>query len=194
MRSTDRSPIPGTSPSSSSVMSASCSTVVIPAAISFSITPSPSSVTCSIGVCGAPCMADICCSTSWRFSSSLLMSIFQPSSFAASRTFWPFLPIAKDNCVSSTITSSCFSVRSAMETRLTLAGCNAFSANVVISSEYSIMSIFSPRNSRMIDCTRIPFMPTQAPTGSTSLSRLCTAILVRSPASRAIARTCTVPS
>ena len=33
------------------------------------------------------------------------------------------------------------------------------------------MSIFSPRSSRMIDCTRVPFMPTQAPTGSTSRSR-----------------------
>ena len=62
------------------------------------------------------------------------MSIFQPSSFAASRTFWPFLPMASDNCVSSTITSSCFSVRSVIETRLTLAGCSAFSAKVVISS------------------------------------------------------------
>ena len=48
-----------------------------------------------------------------------------------------------------------------------------------------MMSIFSPRSSRMIDCTRMPFMPTQAPTLSTSRSRLCTAILVRSPASRA---------
>jgi hypothetical protein len=47
------------------------------------------------------------------------------------------------------------------------------------------MSIFSPRSSRMMDCTRMPFMPTQAPTLSTSRSRLCTAILVRSPASRA---------
>jgi len=64
----------------------------------------------------------------------------------------------------------------------------------VISSENSMMSIFSPRNSRMIDCTRIPFIPTHAPTGSTSLSRLTTAILVRSPASRAIALIETVPS
>ncbi len=48
-----------------------------------------------------------------------------------------------------------------------------------------MMSIFSPRSSRMIDCTRMPFMPTQAPTLSTSRSRLETAILVRSPASRA---------
>jgi hypothetical protein len=35
-----------------------------------------------------------------------------------------------------------------------------------------MMSIFSPRSSRMIDCTRMPFMPTQAPTLSTSRSRL----------------------
>jgi hypothetical protein len=139
-------------------------------------------------------MACICCSTSWRFSSSLLMSIFHCSSFAARRTFWPFLPIASDSWVSSTITSSCFSPRSVIETRLTFAGCSAFSANVVISSENSMMSIFSPRSSRMIDCTRIPFMPTQAPTGSTSLSRLCTAIFVRSPASRAIALMLTVLS
>jgi hypothetical protein len=79
-------------------------------------------------------------------------------------------------------------------TRLTFAGCSAFSANVVISSLNSMMSIFSPRSSRMIDCTRMPFMPTHAPTGSTSLSRDITAILVRSPASRAIARIVTVPS
>ena len=58
-------------------------------------------------------------------------------------------------------------------------------ANTTGSSENSMMSIFSPRSSRMIDCTRMPFMPTQAPTLSTSRSRLCTAILVRSPASRA---------
>jgi hypothetical protein len=62
------------------------------------------------------------------------------------------------------------------------------------SSLYGMMSIFSPRSSRMMDCTRMPFMPTHAPTGSTSLSRLSTAILVRSPASRATARICTVPS
>ena len=35
-----------------------------------------------------------------------------------------------------------------------------------------MMSIFSPRSSRMMDCTRMPFMPTQAPTLSTSRSRL----------------------
>jgi hypothetical protein len=34
------------------------------------------------------------------------------------------------------------------------------------------MSIFSPRSSCTTACTREPFMPTQAPTGSTSESRL----------------------
>ena len=37
------------------------------------------------------------------------MSIFQPSSLAARRTFWPFLPMASESCESSTITSMCFS-------------------------------------------------------------------------------------
>src|ERR1039458_4948242 len=127
-------------------------------------------------------MAD---STSWRFSSSLLMSTFHPSSLAARRTFWPFLPMASESCESSTITSMCFSSASTMVTRLIFAGLNACVANVTASSEYSMMLIFSPRSSRMMDCTRMPFMPTQAPTLSTSRSRLCTAILVRSPASRA---------
>ena len=78
--------------------------------------------------------------------------------------------------------------------RLTFAGLSACVANTTGSSEYSMMSIFSPRSSRMIDCTRMPFMPTQAPTLSTSRSRLCTAILVRSPASRAQPLMTTVPS
>ena len=37
------------------------------------------------------------------------------------------------------------------------------------------MSIFSPRSSRMMACTRVPFIPTHAPTGSTSRSREKTA-------------------
>ena len=78
--------------------------------------------------------------------------------------------------------------------RLTFAGLSACVANVTGSSEYSMMSIFSPRSSRMMDCTRMPFMPTQAPTLSTSRSRLWTAILVRSPASRAHPLMVTVPS
>ena len=76
-------------------------------------------------------------------------------------------------------------MRSTIATRVILAGLSAFVANTTGSSEYSMMSIFSPRSSRMIDCTRMPFMPTHAPTLSTSRSRLDTAIFVRSPASRA---------
>ena len=136
----------------------------------------------------------IVASTSCRFSSSVLMSTRQPISFAASRTFWPFLPIASESCASSTITSMCLPSGSTIATREILAGLSAFSTNFCESSLNSMMSIFSPRSSRMIDCTRMPFMPTHAPTQSTSRSLLSTAILVRSPASRAQARITTVPS
>jgi hypothetical protein len=112
-----------------------------------------------------------CASISRRFSSSLLMSIRQPVSLAASRTFCPFLPMASDNCLSSTMTSITFSRSSVMDTRCTFAGLRALVTKLTVSSENSTMSIFSPRNSRMIACTRVPFMPTQAPTGSTSRSR-----------------------
>ena len=47
-----------------------------------------------------------CASTSRRFSSSLLMSMRQPVNLAARRTFCPFLPIARESCLSSTITST----------------------------------------------------------------------------------------
>ncbi len=83
------------------------------------------------------------------------------------------------------MTSNCFSPRSVMLTRLTLAGCSAFSAKVVISSLNSMMSIFSPR--RFAD-DRLHAHALHADTGAhriTSLSRDMTAILVRSPASRA---------
>ena len=38
-------------------------------------------------------------------------------------------------------------------------GESAFITKVIGSSLHSTMSIFSPRSSRMIDCTRVPFMP-----------------------------------
>ena len=95
----------------------------------------------------------------------------QPVSFAASRTFWPFLPMASDSWLSSTITSITLSTSLTIVTRCTLAGLSAFITNCTGSSEKSTMSIFSPRSSRMMACTRVPFMPTQAPTGSTSRSR-----------------------
>ncbi len=56
------------------------------------------------------------------------------------------------------------------------------------------MSIFSPRSSCTTAWTREPFMPTQAPTGSTSGSRLDTAILARLPGSRAAVSMRTMPS
>ena len=122
------------------------------------------------------------------------MSMSQPISLLARRTFCPFLPMARESCESSTITSSFLFSGSVICTRVTFAGLKAFCANATVSSLYGIMSIFSPRSSRMMDCTRMPFIPTHAPTGSTSLSRLITATFVRSPASRAANRICTVPS
>ncbi len=185
--------MPGISINCSGVISASFSIELMPCTSIFPIVFGPTPFSSVSGVPGAV-NATICASISWRFSSSLLMSMFQPISLLARRTFCPFLPMASESCVSSTITSMCRVSASMICTRVTFAGLNAFCAKMAVSSEYGIMSIFSPRSSRMIDCTRIPFIPTQAPTGSTSLSRLCTAIFVRSPASRAVARIWTVPS
>ena len=53
-----------------------------------------------------------------------------------------------------------------------LGGTQRVRRKVTESSRYSIMSIFSPRSSRMMDCTRI-LHATHAPTLSTSRSRLC---------------------
>jgi hypothetical protein len=47
------------------------------------------------------------------------------------------------------------------------------------------MSIFSPCNSPTTAWTRLPRMPTQAPTGSIEESLEITAILAREPGSRA---------
>ena len=71
-----------------------------------------------------------------------------------------------------------------MATRLIVAGFSALRTYCDGSSSYWTMSIFSPRSSRITACTREPFMPTQAPTGSTSRSFERTATLLRSPASR----------
>ena len=116
------------------------------------------------------------------------MSIRQPVSFAASRTFCPFLPMASDSCLSSTTTSMTRSRSSTIDTRWTFAGLSAFVTSATGSSDHSTMSIFSPRSSRMMAWTRVPFIPTQAPTGSTSRSRENTATFARSPASRTAPR------
>ena len=57
-----------------------------------------------------------------------------------------------------------------------------------------MISIFSPRSSFTIALTRAPFIPTHAPTGSTSGSLDHTAILVLLPASLAILLISTMPS
>ncbi len=112
--------------------------------------------------------------TSSLTSLSLLMSILAPISSEARRTFWPRLPMASESCSSSTMTSRCgTSPWCVTETRVILAGAErALGEGHQVVADHSMMSIFSPRSSRMIDCTREPFMPTQAPTGSTSRSRL----------------------
>jgi hypothetical protein len=74
-----------------------------------------------------------------------------------------------------------------MTTRLTVAGWSALTTKVAVSSLQGMMSIFSPCSSCTTAWTRLPFMPTQAPTGSMLESRLITPILARLPGSRAAA-------
>ena len=77
---------------------------------------------------------------------------------------------------------------------MTLAGLNAFSIRIAGFSSQLMISIFSPRSSSTMEFTLAPFIPTHAPTGSTSGSLLHTAILVREPASLAMLLISTVPS
>ena len=55
---------------------------------------------------------------------------------------------------------------SSSTTRLTVAGWSALTTKVAVSSLHGMMSIFSPCSSCTTAWTRLPFMPTQAPTGS----------------------------
>ena len=66
--------------------------------------------------------------------------------------------------------------------------------NSVMSSLQRTTSIFSPCSCSTIWLTRAPWAPMHAPTGSTFSSLDQTAILVRTPASRLMARISTVPS
>ena len=124
------------------------------------------------------------------------MSIRMPVSLAARRAFCPFLPMASDSWLSGTITSAegCPSPSSSIVTPDTLAGDSARATNVAGSCDHSTMSIFSPRSSRLMTWIRVPRRPTQAPIGSTSRLVEATATLARSPASRAVAFTTTMPS
>ena len=129
------------------------------------------------------------------------MSIRMPVNFAARRAFCPFFPIASESWLSGTTTSAAVcssppsgSVSSEIVTDETLAGDNARATNDAGSFDHSMMSIFSPRSSRLITWMRVPRSPTQAPIGSTSRLVEATATLARSPASRAVALTITMPS
>jgi hypothetical protein len=108
----------------------------------------------------------------WRFSeasASVRMSIWLLVSCEARRTFWPRRPIARLSWSSGTTTSIRPS-SSSMTTRATVAGWRALTTKVAVSSDQGMMSIFSPCISCTTAWTRLPFMPTQAPTGSIELS------------------------
>src|SRR5207249_2977105 len=113
-------------------------------------------------------------------------AIFQPVSSDASRTFWPFRPMASDSWSSSTIAWIVL-VSGSENTRATRAGASDSFAKRSGSGDHGTMSMRSPPSSFTTAWTREPLSPTQAPTGSIESSRDETAILVRLPASRALA-------
>ena len=117
----------------------------------------------------------------------------QRVSCEASRTFWPRRPMARLSCSSGTTTST-RPASSSITTLDTSAGASAFTTKVAACGLQGMMSIFSPCSSCTTACTRLPRMPTQAPTGSIELSRLITAILARLPGSRATALISMMPS
>ena len=100
---------------------------------------------------------------------SVMMSMSKPVSWLASRTFCPRRPMASESCSSGT-TTSIRSLSSSKTTLETSAGCSAFTRKVAGSWFHGMMSIFSPCSSLTTACTRLPRMPTQAPTGSIELS------------------------
>jgi hypothetical protein len=117
-------------------------------------------------------------------SSSVIRLMVQPVSSEARRTFWPLLPMAMARFSSSTTTSiECFSSSTRIE--LTSAGASAPMTNCAGSADHSTMSTRSPASSCVTACTREPRMPTQVPIGSMRRSLVCTAILARTPGSRA---------
>src|SRR5205814_1771558 len=76
----------------------------------------------------------------------------------------------------------------------TFAGPRAAATKAPASSDHGTMSMCSLDNSLRIARCLTPLGPTHAPTGSSPGSLDETAILVRRPGSRAMARTCTVPA
>ena len=101
--------------------------------------------------------------------------------------------MARESWSLGTTTLAVFSSPSTI-TSTTFAGERAFSIKIAGFSSQFTISIFSPLSSFTTAFTRLPFIPTQAPTASTSGLLEYTAILVLEPASRAIFFISTVPS
>ena len=120
-------------------------------------------------------------------------SNLHPVNLEANRTFCPLFPIANDSWSSGT-TTSILRLSSSTMTLVISAGAKALHINFAASGSQVTISIFSPRSSCTTACTLLPFIPTHAPTGSTSKSLELTAILALAPGSRATCTTCTIPS
>ena len=117
----------------------------------------------------------------WRrsdSSASVRMSISQPVSCEARRTFWPRRPMPA-TAARRAPRLRCGRVSSSSTTLVTSAGASALTMKVAASGDHGMMSIFSPCSSCTTACTRAPRMPTQAPTGSIEESCEITAILAR---------------
>src|SRR3990172_7849134 len=80
-----------------------------------------------------------------------------------------------------------------MEISRTLAGERELETKVAASADQGIISIFSPESSLITVVTRMPFWPTQEPTGSIFSSLDMTATLEREPGSLATDLISTTP-
>ena len=127
------------------------------------------------------------------YRASLITSRCHLVSFEASRTFCPFFPMAIERNSSGTITSMALFSSSIITLDIS-AGASALHTNFAGSICQGIISIFSPLSSCTTFCTRLPFIPTQAPTGSISESFEVTANFALIPGSRAAPIIVTIPS
>ena len=96
------------------------------------------------------------------------MPIFQPTSFEASLTLIPFLPIASDNwslvTMACMVFSFCIDDDDVFDARRAEGGLGVAQGL----GDQTMMSIFSPASSLLMARIRLPLTPMQAPTGSTS--------------------------
>ena len=107
-----------------------------------------------------------------------MISMSQPTSFDARRTFCPRRPMARESWSSRTRTiarpRSWQSITSSIS-----AGCKALGISTWSDSFQRTMSIRSPPSSSTMFLIRVPRTPTQAPTASTLESIEVTATLER---------------